>query len=118
MSLIARLKNFIGTHLDRLRLVCVPLIAWLKNVTALQPTTAIKLNRLGLVFGIAGTVLLFCYAPPQPSFNPNSYLLLQKDEKHAKDVANEERRYRRLSSLGIGLVCIGFACQLVATWRS
>jgi hypothetical protein len=83
------------------------------------------LNTIGLIFGIIGVIIVFFYAFPQPTFEGGFGLALEdatklKDGRTvAEHKANRERerlRYRHRSRFGLGLMAVGFALQLAATW--
>jgi hypothetical protein len=83
------------------------------------------LNTIGLALGMAGVVMLFIWGPPQPSFQdyvPRSLehgTVLPEGTRVAQIIEGKRRqkvRYALLSQIGLGLVGIGFAVQLWATW--
>ena len=70
-----------------------------------------KLNIAGLVLGIFGVGIIFCYGPPQPNFDPHRYL---SDDYINQNVLDNKAEYDCLSKLGLGLIAVGFGCQLYA----
>jgi hypothetical protein len=83
------------------------------------------LNILGLVLGIVGVVLIFCWGPPQPSFDigigiglepanvlPNG----QTVAEHDQDVLKQMAFYTFMSRLGLAFIGLGFLVQLVGSW--
>ena len=70
-----------------------------------------RLNIAGLLLGIIGVIIIFCYGPPQPSFDPNRYL---SEPTQDKSVLVEKAKYDVWSKLGLGLIALGFGCQLYA----
>lgn len=83
------------------------------------------LNTVGLALGMAGVVMLFIWGPPQPSFEDHVSLSLEhgtvlRDGTRVADYIEANRRQRArymwLSRIGLGLIGIGFAVQLWATW--
>lgn len=87
--------------------------------------TADFLNRVGLVLGIVGVVVLFFYGPPQPSLEEGAGIgqedgTPQPDGRtlaeHNLEVRARRRRHVIGSRIGLGLVLLGFLVQLVATY--
>jgi hypothetical protein len=87
--------------------------------------TSHVLNTLGLVLGMAGVLVIFRWGPPQPEFSESvgigiSPATVLKDGTKVADIIADARRLKdkhwKMSSLGLGLVFIGFAVQLVAVW--
>lgn len=117
-------------------LACVVLIGWLLGLAAVDAglsafvnwffaLTAQWLNRIGLVLGMAGVVIIFIWGPPQPDFDEGVGIGLEdgnvlRDGRTVADFRNDQRRLRRrheiVSRVGLGLVGLGFFVQLVATW--
>jgi hypothetical protein len=85
------------------------------------------LNRLGLIFGLIGAIILFLWGPPQPIFITGVMLTAdrgsiidQKTGKTAEDYAKEVlalRKWHEIASKG-GLILIiaAFGCQFIATY--
>jgi len=82
-------------------------------------------NTFGLVLGITGAGILFKWGFPQPSFEEgvglgledanileNGLMVAENNQK----VREEKERFTRISKLGLALIIIGFAFQLVAAW--
>ncbi len=84
------------------------------------------LNTIGLTLGIVGVCCLFVWGPPQPSHETGWSIGLGPQtpideegrtvEESNREVEQRKRVYARLSKLGLVLLMVGFACQLVATW--
>ena len=70
------------------------------------------LNLAGLVANVIGGVMLFIWGPPQPSFEEQGFLALEGGPDLG--VRSLRRRHEILSRVGLGLVILGFAFQLVA----
>jgi hypothetical protein len=70
------------------------------------------LNSIGLVFDIAGVVLLFKFGLPEEISRTGSSALLieERDETEVR----RARLYDRLGGLGLGLLILGFVVQLVS----
>ncbi|RJF92667.1 hypothetical protein D3871_29235 [Noviherbaspirillum saxi] len=65
------------------------------------------LNTIGLVLGFLGTVVVFFFGMPSVNvLNEGSYV--------AMEITPKMRLYSWISRLGLGLIAIGFACQLSA----
>jgi hypothetical protein len=82
--------------------------------------TARWLNTIGLAFGIVGVLIIFIWGPPQPNFDEAAYLSLVGPEAqhNVEDVKRLKRQYQMMSSVGLGLIGLGFGAQLVAVWRA
>jgi len=83
------------------------------------------LNTIGLVFAMVGVLIIFRFGPPQPTLEPGVGLGLEDGTllPNGRTVADhnravEKRRFlhSRTSKIGLGLVFLGFAFQLWATW--
>jgi len=84
------------------------------------------LNTVGLSIGIIGVLFIFIWGPPQPNLESGISLGLEDNtpiDETGRTVADhnretDARRKRNLvmSRVGLGLVLIGFACQIWATW--
>lgn len=88
--------------------------------------TAQVLNTVGLVLNIAGVILVFFYGFPQPTHEEGVSLEVEDDTRlsngrtvgeHNKDVRKTRAKYLCVSRLALGLIVLGFAFQLWATWR-
>ncbi len=84
------------------------------------------LNLVGLVLNFAGALMLFIWAPPQPSFEEGAGLALEDitplEDGHTVRWHNIQTRKQRLSysilsRLALALIAIGFLLQLVAIIR-
>lgn len=83
------------------------------------------LTRAGLVVGVLGTILLFFWNPP-PSTREGVGSIVVEDAntledgrsagEHRKDQRAQAKESRTMSRFGLGLIAIGFLCQLVATY--
>jgi hypothetical protein len=69
------------------------------------------MNIIGLLFGMIGVVIIFIYGPPQPDFNPYSYLI---DDTINHEVLDLRDKYDALSKIGLGFIFFGFLLQLVS----
>jgi hypothetical protein len=83
------------------------------------------LNSIGLVLNMIGVLVIFRYGPPQPTHEPGIGLGLEDNNRledgrtvaeHKRDVEKNKKLYSCMSKIGLGLVFIGFAVQLWATW--
>jgi len=83
------------------------------------------INSIGLVFGIIGVIILFIWGPPQPNFNPGVYLSLETntvlaDGTSIQSIENDKNKlkeeHQTYSSIGLGLIGIGFLFQIVSIW--
>lgn len=82
--------------------------------------TARWLNTIGLAFGIVGVLIIFIWGPPQPNFDEAAYLshVGPEAQHNVEDVKRLKRQYQMMSSVGLGLIGLGFGAQLVAVWRA
>jgi hypothetical protein len=82
-------------------------------------------NIAGLLLGMAGVVMIFIWGPPQPSFQigvaigleeatplPNGKTVGQQN----RETESKRRFHVWTSRVGLGLIFLGFAFQLVASW--
>jgi len=83
------------------------------------------LNRIGLLLGLVGVILIFVWGPPQPNLEKGVGLGLQEGTRlpdgrtvaeHDRDVARRRRRHTVLSRVGLGLIALAFVLQLIATF--
>ena len=83
------------------------------------------LNSIGLVFGIAGVVLLFVWGPPQPTFEERVLLgvtpaTVFKDVKKAADLIKDTNRkkfhHQLMSRIGLAFLFIGLLYNSGRTW--
>jgi hypothetical protein len=88
-------------------------------------TCAQLLNTIGLVLSMSGVLIIFFFGPPQPNLEEGVSFGLEDGTKlpdgrtvaeHDADVKRRRRLHSRLSKLGLGLIFVGFACQLCAAW--
>lgn len=88
-----------------------------------------RLNIWGLIFGMAGVVVLFVWGPPQPTLETGVGIGLEDgnviDQKTGQTVADYNREinrkracYNAMSKVGLGLVGVGFFCQWLAAYRT
>ena len=89
------------------------------------PITIQVLNTVGLSLGMLGVVLIFIWGPPQPNLEEEVGLALDPatvltDGSRVSDIEKRQRRLRHrhqiMSSIGLALVFLGFAVQLLAVW--
>jgi hypothetical protein len=74
------------------------------------------LNTLGLGLVIVGCILLYCFGLP-PSVNPSGTGAILLEATDYAEIA-KGKRYRILGRVGITLVAIGSAFQILATWAA
>jgi len=81
------------------------------------------INTIGLSLDILGSVLLFFFGPPQPSFEEGVGLGLEDAnilengktvKQHNADIRKLRYKYVSISRFAIFLIIIGFAFQLWA----
>ena len=86
--------------------------------------TSTVLNRVGLVLGIAGVLIIFRWGPPQPQLEEGVGIGMEDGTRledgrtvaeHNADVHSLRATHERMSQLGLVLVGLGFGAQLVAT---
>jgi hypothetical protein len=80
------------------------------------------LNAIGLSLGLVGVVFIWIWGPPQPSFERGVSIVLEDANRlpdgrtaaqYAADTEAQERHYRFMSRVGLGLILAGFALQLI-----
>lgn len=77
-------------------------------------STAVTLNTIGLLLDMVGAVFLFKYGlPPDLSRTGATFLRLEQDDESEKAKAQQ---YDQLGYIGIVLMFIGFALQLVSNY--
>ena len=69
------------------------------------------LNIIGLLLGMFGVIIIFCYGPPQPSFFPFDIIT---DSNIHQEVLDMRDKYDTLSKIGLGFIFFGFTLQLIA----
>ena len=69
------------------------------------------LNIIGLLLGMFGVIIIFFYGPPQPSFFPFDIIT---DSNIQQEMLDMRDKYDTLSKIGLGLIFVGFALQLIA----
>lgn len=84
------------------------------------------LNSIGLIVGIIGVVLIFLWGPPQPQLDTGISIGLEDGNfikelgktvgEHNIDILKRRDFHTFMSGLGLILIIIGFAFQLIATW--
>ncbi|QKC97269.1 hypothetical protein EB231_23235 [Mesorhizobium sp. NZP2298] len=83
------------------------------------------LNTIGLTMGMLGVVLIFIWGPPLPDFEESVGLALEDatvlaDGTRISDIIDSNRRrksrHKIISSIGLGLIFVGFGLQLAALW--
>jgi len=82
-------------------------------------------NSFGLVLNMVGAFILFWRGFPQPSFEEGVGMGLEDGTvlengltvvENNQNVSEEKERFTRISKLGLALLFIGFAFQLLAIW--
>jgi hypothetical protein len=86
-----------------------------------------KLNILGLTLNILGVIILFIWGPPQPSLEEGFGIGLEGGapiddqgttvDMHDEKVRKKKKRFTCMSRVGLGLVLLGFICQLLAALK-
>ena len=80
------------------------------------------LSMLGLILGMAGVLVLFVWAFPQPSFDRGAGIGLEDNTmlstgktvaQNNADIVALEQKYRCRSQVGLALVGIGFLLQFL-----
>ncbi|MEI9427478.1 hypothetical protein [Mesorhizobium sp. Cs1299R1N3] len=83
------------------------------------------LNTIGLTMGMVGVALIFFWGPPLPDFDDGVSLGIEPatvltDGTKISDIiaANQRRKLRHqiISSIGMGLIFVGFGVQVLAIW--
>lgn len=84
-----------------------------------------SLSTIGLVLGIIGVILLFFWAPPQPSFQQGASIGLENGTQlqngktvaeNNMEIAHKEALYKCMSRIGLVFVGLSFAFQLAGVW--
>ena len=82
------------------------------------------LNAIGLVIGMAGVFILFIFSPAQPKLEEPGGMGMEDGNlmedgrtvgQHRRDVERRRLIHARMSKVGLSLIFLGFAFQLVAT---
>jgi hypothetical protein len=68
------------------------------------------LTVLGLIFGLAGVVIIFIWGPPAPEITASGDEFVWSPTPDGKQRA---RKQKVMSRLGLGLVGVGFLLQLL-----
>ena len=76
------------------------------------------LNSIGLTLGIAGAAVIFKYGPPQPNLEEATLRSITGPiaDANAAVARKLKRKHKIWSSIGLGLIMLGFAVQLIAVW--
>lgn len=82
------------------------------------------LNRIGLILGMIGVIMLFCWGPPQPKFEKGIGIMVEDATmingktaaEHDLLIEKRIKKHRIFSSIGLLFIGFGFAGQLGATW--
>jgi hypothetical protein len=84
-------------------------------------------SELGLILGMVGVAVIFIWGPPQPLFQEYVGISVEDDtpmddgrtaKEHVADEKRKKKLYKRMSSLGLGLIFIGFLLQFIDSWKS
>ena len=88
--------------------------AIIASITLQDIFNVANFNRFGLICGIVGALLLLRFGIPN-KIDPEGHqaLILEQDDEDEKKRA---RTYKKLSNIGLGLICVGFAFQFIATF--
>jgi hypothetical protein len=71
-------------------------------------------NSLGLIFDIAGVIIIWLYGlPPQVDRAGAQHLITEQVDEQEREKA---ARYDRYSRYGLALLIAGFVFQLVSNW--
>ena len=73
-----------------------------------------NVNSVGLVFDIAGVILLFLFGL-SPEVNPNGEMPLMVDQEDESE-AKKYKKYKRMSHVALLLLCIGFIFQITSNY--
>ena len=83
------------------------------------------INTIGLSLDILGSVLLFFWGLPQPSFEEGIGFGLEDAnilkngktvEQHNVDIRRLQNKYMSISRFALAFIIIGFAFQFLANW--
>ncbi len=77
------------------------------------------INSIGLIFDIVGVVILFYFGPPTLNITRDGYKILpfiSNDDAETKKNKALAEKHDRFSQLGLKLLFLGFAFQLVSNW--
>jgi hypothetical protein len=83
------------------------------------------LNVMGLLFGIAGVIVIFRWGSPQPSFELRASIGLEENTTLADgktvaennaDVEAQKKQHEFMSRIGLGMIGVGFVLQLLSQW--
>jgi hypothetical protein len=72
------------------------------------------LNVAGLILGMKGVAVLFFFGWPQAFFPPEGRRLIAGDGPPDPKLVRSEKRHQRAAAIGLLLVLLGMALQLVA----
>jgi hypothetical protein len=80
--------------------------------------TAAVLNSIGLLLGILGLMVIYEWGPPQPRYEGGRFTALQHGTitQEELELLKQKAAAWLLSAIGLGLIGLGFACQLLAVW--
>jgi hypothetical protein len=84
------------------------------------------LNTIGLILNIAGVILVFIFGFPQPTHEEGVSIGLEDGNRlsngqtvaeYNETVRKTKLKYLSFSRLALALIILGFAFQLLATWK-
>ena len=71
--------------------------------------------------------MLFKWGPPQPSFMKGVPIIIEDNTpidatgktaaEYDREIKSKEKKYSRMSKLGLILIALGFVFQFAAVWR-
>ena len=75
-------------------------------------------SSIGLILDIVGVALVFKYGLPADIRERGGTAIIWGGGKSDEEAKREHRHYKRMSSLGLGCLIVGFALQLVSNFLS
>jgi hypothetical protein len=72
-------------------------------------------TAFGLLIELIGVFCIFIWGPPQPDFTP--YTIMRDDSDPDPQALRRKTRYKIMSRLGLGLIALGIAGQLLDAWK-
>ena len=76
--------------------------------------------------GMLGVAIIFFWGPPLPDFSDSVGFALERGTKFTDgttaagiidEIQRRKRRHQIMSSIGLGLIFLGFMVQLIAVWN-